>query len=243
MVHEVTLPAAVLAGLISFLSPCVLPLVPPYLCFLAGTTLEQLADQGEKVARRDAIIVALFFVLGFSTVFIALGAAAFGFRTLVGPYLYWLGFAAGAFLIVMGLHFLDVFRIGIFYREARLQVSRAPGTLSAYVMGLAFAFGWTPCIGPILVAILALAASETTLWKGAALLAAYSCGLGIPFVLAAWAMAPFVRFMKRFRAHFHAVERAVGACLILLGLGFLSGGMQNASNWLLATFPSLAQLG
>lgn len=241
--QDITFPAAALAGLLSFLSPCVLPLVPPYLCFLAGTTLEDLTERGEAEARKDAVLAGLLFVFGFSTVFTALGAAAFGFQALVGPYLYWLGFAAGAFLIVAGLHFLGLFRIALLYREARIQAAHAPGLWSAYLMGLTFAFGWAPCIGPILVGILSLAASESTAWHGAALLGVYSLGLGVPFLLAACAMGPFVAFLKRFRAHFGMLEKVVGGLLIATGIAFLTGGMQSMSQWLLQTFPALSTLG
>jgi cytochrome c-type biogenesis protein len=150
---------------------------------------------------------------------------------------------AGLAIIVMGLHFLGVFRIALLYREARLQVNRKVGLWGAYVMGLAFAFGWTPCIGPVLAAVLAVAGAEGSVARGAGLLAAYSLGLGIPFVLAAFAMGPFVALMKRVRSRFVWVERSMGALLVLTGVAFLSGWLQNASFWLLETFPALGRLG
>lgn len=243
MASDVTLTAAAAAGLLSFLSPCVLPLVPPYLTFIAGTTIEELAEEGEATAKRDVMIAAVLFVLGFSTVFIALGATASVFGQVIRQHLELLSALAGAAIILMGLHFLGVFRIAFLYREARVQVEKPVGLWGAYVMGLAFAFGWTPCIGPILAAILTVAGSEETVSKGAGLLAVYSAGLGLPFLLAALAMEPFVRFLKRFRAHFVTVERVVGALLVLTGIAFFTGGMQSASNWLLNTFPGLANLG
>jgi cytochrome c-type biogenesis protein len=243
MATDVTLTAAAAAGLLSFLSPCVLPLVPPYLTFIAGTTIEELAEEGEATAKRDVMIAAVLFVMGFSTVFIALGATASVFGQFIREHLELLSALAGGAIVLMGLHFLGVFRIAFLYREARVSVEKPVGLWGAYVMGLAFAFGWTPCIGPILAAILAVASSEDTVAKGAGLLAVYSAGLGLPFLLAALAMEPFVRFLKRFKAHFATVERVVGVLLVLTGIAFFTGGMQSASNWLLNTFPALATLG
>ncbi len=239
---DVTLPSAAFAGLLSFLSPCVLPLVPPYLCFLAGTTIEELAVEAPAAARRDSFLAGLLFVAGFSTVFVTLGATASAFGALVRQYQTMLGYLAGAAIIIMGLHFLGLFRIGLLYREARVQVQK-PGLASAYFMGLAFAFGWTPCIGPILAAILAVASSEATVTSGAILLGAYSLGLGIPFIIAALMMGPFVRFLQRFKRHLGTVEKLVGGLLVLTGLAFLTGGIQSASFFLLETFPGLAKLG
>ncbi len=243
MATDVTLPAAALAGLLSFLSPCVLPLVPPYLTFIAGTTIEDLAAEGEKRAQRDVTFAALLFVAGFSTVFVALGATASAFGQVIRQYIDVLSLAAGVAIIAMGLHFLGVWRFAFLYREARVQVEKPVGLWGAYVMGLAFAFGWTPCIGPILAAILAVASSEDTVLKGAGLLAVYSAGLGVPFLGAALAIEPFFRFIKRFRGHFGTVEKVVGVLLVLTGIGFMSGMMQTASFWLLETFPALAKLG
>jgi len=242
MAPDVSLPAAALAGLLSFLSPCVLPLAPPYLAYIAGTTIEELGG-GEARARRDVLIAAVLFVLGFATVFVTLGATASVFGQVVRAHVQALSAIAGLAIILMGLHFLGAFRIGLLYREARMSVEKPVGVWGAYVMGLAFAFGWTPCIGPILAAILAVAGAEQTVAKGAALLAAYSAGLGVPFLLAALAMEPFIGFMKRFRRHFGMVERVVGVALVVTGIGFLTGGMQTISFWLLETFPALASLG
>ena len=240
---DVSLPAATAAGLISFLSPCVLPLVPPYLCYLAGTTLEDLQADGTARARRDALLASLLFVAGFTTVFVALGATASALGTLVRQFSTVLSVLSGLAIIVMGLHFIGLFRLGLLYREARVEVQRPPGLWSAYVMGLAFAFGWTPCIGPILAAILAVAGAEATVAHGAGLLLFYSAGLGIPFIAAALAVGAFMRFFKRFRSHFHTVERVAGVALVVTGVAFLTGGMQTMSFWLIETFPGLASLG
>jgi cytochrome c-type biogenesis protein len=243
MASDITLSAAAAAGLLSFLSPCVLPLVPPYLTFIAGTTVEELSGAGERRARRDVALAGLLFVLGFSTVFVALGATASVFGQVIREYIDLLSYAAGLAIVAMGLHFLGVWRVGLLYREARVQVEKPVGVWGAYVMGLAFAFGWTPCIGPILAAILAVAGSEDTALKGAGLLAVYSAGLGLPFLGAALAIEPFFRFIKRFSRHFGKVEKVVGVLLVLTGVAFLTGGMQTMSFWLLETFPALARLG
>jgi cytochrome c-type biogenesis protein len=240
---DVSLPAALLGGLISFLSPCVLPLVPPYLSFLAGTTFDRLQAGDDRSVRRRAVLAALLFVAGFTTVFVLLGATASALGQVVRQYLTVLSTVAGLAIIAMGLHFLGVFRIGLLYREARFQVPRPVGLWGAYLMGLAFAFGWTPCIGPILAAILAVAGSETSVAKGAVLLGVYSAGLGLPFLLAAFAMKPFAAFMKRIRGHFALVERTMGALLVLTGVAFLAGWLTDASFWLLETFPALGRLG
>jgi len=229
-------------GLISFLSPCVLPLVPPYLSFLAGTTFDRL-NAGDGAVRQRAVLAALLFVAGFSTVFVLLGATASALGQAVRQYLDVLSTIAGLAIIVMGLHFLGILRIGLLYREARFNVDKPVGLWGAYVMGLAFAFGWTPCIGPVLAAILTIAGSEASVARGAFLLAAYSAGLGIPFLLAAFAMKPFVALLKRMRSRFSAVEKTMGILLVLTGIAFLTGWITTASFWLLETFPALATLG
>jgi len=240
---EVSIPAAVLGGLISFLSPCVLPLVPPYLSYLAGTTLDELQAGDDWAVRRRALLTALLFVAGFSTVFVLLGATASVLGQVLRQHLELLSTVAGVVIIIMGLHLLGLFRIGLLYREARVEVGRSASVWGAYLMGLAFAFGWTPCIGPILAAILALAGSETSVARGALLLGAYSAGLGIPFVLAALAMKPFVAFLKRVRSRFGMIEKAMGAFLVLTGIAFLFGWITSASFWLLEAFPVLGRFG
>ena len=244
MHHDVTLLGALLAGLVSFLSPCVLPLVPPYLVYLAGTSLERLAGaEPEPHARGDTALAALLFVCGFSTVFVALGASASVIGAVIRAYSAELSIIAGVVIIVMGLHFLGILRIDLLLRQKRMEMMKPVGLWGAYVMGLAFAFGWTPCIGPILAAILAVAASEQTVAKGAGLLAVYSLGLGIPFMLAAFAVEPFAAFLTRFRRHLAMVERVMGGLLVLTGIAFLTGFVSQASFWLLELFPSLGSIG
>lgn len=244
MASEVSILAALVAGIISFLSPCVLPLVPPYLVYLTGATIEHVATgEPRRASRRAVMIAALMFVLGFSTVFVALGASASIVGSLIRTWSAELSIVAGIIIIIMGLHFLGITRIGLLMREGRLGMSKPVGFWGAYVMGLAFAFGWTPCIGPILAAILAVAASEATVTKGAGLLAVYSAGLGIPFLIAAFAVERFSALFQRFRGQLLNVERAMGALMILTGIAFLTGAVTHVSIWMLETFPALAKFG
>jgi cytochrome c-type biogenesis protein len=244
MAADVTVFAALLAGLVSFLSPCVLPLVPPYLVYLAGASLERLADaEPAPRVRRDTVLAAVLFVAGFSTVFVALGASASVIGAMLRFYSYELSIVAGIAIIVMGMHFLGLTPISFLNRQARLDAPKPVGLWGAYVMGLAFALGWTPCIGPILAAILAVAASQATVAKGAGLLAVYSLGLGLPFIIAAFAIEPFAAFLARFRTHLAYVERVMGGLLVLTGIAFLAGFFTQLNIWLLETFPALQTIG
>jgi cytochrome c-type biogenesis protein len=244
MITDVSIPAAFVAGIISFLSPCVLPLVPPYLIYLTGATIEHVAsDEPPQASRRAVMLSALMFVLGFSTVFVMLGASASLIGGLIRAWSAQLSIVAGVVIILMGLHFLGLTRIGFLMREGRLPIPKPVGLWGAYVMGLAFAFGWTPCIGPILAAILSVAASEATVVKGAGLLAVYSAGLGIPFLIAALMIEQFSAVLARMRRHLATVERVMGVLMILVGIGFLTGAVSNASIWLLETFPALQNIG
>jgi cytochrome c-type biogenesis protein len=242
---DVSYLAALLAGVLSFLSPCVLPLVPPYLCYLAGTTVEEMREEGfgAPAARRDVMLASASFVAGFSTVFVLLGATASALGQVLREQMWLLSWAAGITIILMGLHFLGVFRLSLLYREKRMEVAAPAGAGGAYLMGLAFAFGWTPCIGPILAAILAVAGSSDTVYRGMSLLAVYSLGLGIPFLLAALGIERFMTKMASVKAHFRKIELAMGGLLVVTGVAFLTGGMERSAFWLLETFPALARLG
>ncbi|MDG1183509.1 MAG: cytochrome c biogenesis protein CcdA [Tateyamaria sp.] len=233
---------ALIAGIISFLSPCVLPIVPPYLAYLSGMTVGELSDS--RSARNRATVAALFFVLGLSTVFIFLGfaASAFGSFFLQNQILF--SQVSGAVIIVFGLHFLGVFRIGLLDREVRIDAGDKGGSsFGAYVLGLAFAFGWTPCIGPQLGAILTLAASEASVTRGTFLLAVYAFGLGIPFLLAAMFMSRALTVMNRLKRHLGLIEKLMGGLLVVVGAAMLLGLFTRFSFWLLERFPSLATLG
>lgn len=248
MQFEISYFGALFAGLISFLSPCVLPLVPPYLCYLAGTSLDQLTSEDEADApagvSRRVFIASIVFVLGFATVFIALGAGASAIGKLVSEHIDILSKIGGVIIIIFGLHFLGLFKIGFLMREARYQGQISQVSLiGAYLMGLAFAFGWTPCVGPVLAAILFIAASKDTIVYGVTLLALYSAGLGVPFILAALMVKPFLRFMQRFRRHLGTVEKVMGGLLVLTGLAFLFGAMSQMSYWMLELFPVLGKIG
>ncbi len=246
MLMDVTIFTALFAGVISFLSPCVLPLVPPYLGYLGGTTIDQLTEETEGINRAYLRVIAasLFFILGFTTIFVGLGAVASAFGQLIAQYKNTMAVVAGVFILIFGLHFLGILRIPFLYYQARYEVQTATaGFLGAYLMGLAFAFGWTPCVGPVLAVILTFAASEATLVKGMGLLLVYSLGLGIPFLLAAVAIRPFMSFMQRFRKHLGVVEKVMGVLLVITGLLFITGTMTTLSFWLLEMFPVLGTIG
>ena len=233
---------ALVAGVISFLSPCVLPIVPPYLAYMSGVSLGDMQDRG--AGRRKASVAALFFVLGLSTVFLFLGftASAFGAFFLQNQELF--ARISGVVVIIFGLHFLNIFRIPFLDREARIDAGNSGGSaFGAYVLGLAFAFGWTPCIGPQLGAILSLAASEASVTRGTVLLGVYAAGLGIPFLLAAMFIGQSMAVMTRLKRHMALIEKVMGGLLILVGLALVTGAFTTFSWWLLETFPSLATLG
>ncbi len=232
---------ALLAGLLSFLSPCVLPIVPPSLAFIAGVSFEELESR-EGAKSWGVFRSAAAFVLGFATIFVLLGAAASAIGQLLQEYHRQLAWVAGGLIILLGLHFLGIFRIALLYREARVETARRPvGFFGAYVVGLAFAFGWTPCVGPVLTTILAIAGAQDTALKGALLLLFYALGIGLPFLLAALFIQPFMGFMRKFRRHLGIMEKVIGGFLVLTGVLILTGGMNEIGFWLLETFPSLAK--
>lgn len=232
---------ALTAGILSFLSPCVLPIVPPYLAYMGGISMGEMRQGG---ARRRVWLPALFFVLGLSTVFLFLGFTASVFGQFFLEYQDVMSKVSGIVVILLGLHFLGVFRIGFLDREARLDAGdRGGSAMGAYVLGLAFAFGWTPCIGPQLGAILSLAASEASITRGTALLGVYALGLGLPFVLAALFIERAMGVMTRLKRHMKTIERAMGVLLVIVGLALMTGAFTDFSFYLLETFPALGQLG
>lgn len=243
MGFDVTYAGALLAGLLSFASPCVLPLVLPYLSFLGGVTLDQLTERDDAVMRR-VLIAAIAFVLGFTTVFVMLGAAASSLSQVLIANGDWLSRAAGVVIVAFGLHFLGLFRLSFLDREARLHVERRPtGPIAAYVVGLAFAFGWTPCVGPVLASILTLAAGQDDALQGAGLLAVYSLGIGLPFLVTALFAGRFLALMRRYRSTAHRVEQAMGALLVLMGGLLVAGSFDEIGYALLRLFPALGRIG
>ena len=242
LIDAAFLPAAtvaILAGILSFLSPCVLPVVPPYLAYMTGITVG-----GLKTGERSAVPAALMFVLGLSTVFLVMGFAASAFGRMFLEYQIWLARIGGVMVIIMGLHFLHVFRIPLLDQEARLDTGDQGGSaLGAYVLGLAFAFGWTPCIGPLLGAILTMAASEGAIGRGTGLLAVYALGLGIPFLLSAIFVNRAIGLMNRIKPYLKTIERVMGGLLVVVGILLVSGRMADLSYWMLEAFPALGRLG
>jgi cytochrome c-type biogenesis protein len=241
MSDQVTLIAAFAAGFLSFISPCVLPLIPGYVSFVSGVSLEEMRGgaTAPSASRRQVLITSLFFVLGFSLVFIALGATASAVGKFLLVRLPILAKIAGALLIILGLHMMGVFRIPFLETEKRVQSDRKPaGPLGAIVVGIAFAFGWTPCIGPILSGILTLAASKETVWDGVQLLTVYSAGLGIPFLLTSVAINQFFAASKRIRKHYHAIEVVSGALLIAIGLLIFTGRLSIIVQYLTPYLPT-----
>ena len=219
---DVSVFGAVVAGLLSFLSPCILPIVPFYLSYLAGVGMNQIqADaQIDRSVRIRAVLAACFFAAGVITIFMGLGAVATTFGQAVREYFDILRWIAAAIIIAMGLHFLGVIRIGILYRQLRADGGDASNVslLGAYVIGLAFAFGWTPCVGPVLAAILFTATGAETATRGMMLLLTYGLGMTLPFVVAAAFIGPFLRWAARFRRHLGTVEKVMGVLLIVFGI-------------------------
>ncbi len=236
---DVSLGAAFLAGIVSFLAPCVLPLVPGYLAWLAGISLDEAGR-----ARLRVLASAALFVLGFSTVFVVLGATASFAGRLLNEHMAALSVVAGVVIVLFGLHQLGLFRFSLLDREARMAVPvRPPGLAGAYLVGLAFGFGWTPCAGPVLSVILMLAGAEASMLRGSMLLAAYSAGLGLPFLAAAFFAGAFRRFIQRFRQHMPLLDKAMGLVLVLTGLLFITGTINRIGFCLYEKLPWLGSIG
>jgi cytochrome c-type biogenesis protein len=248
MEENVTLLAAFGAGLLSFISPCVLPLIPGYLSYISGMSLDEMRGTGAGVAavavaappdaRRRVILASLAFILGFSIVFVSLGASASAIGRFMMARLDILGKIAGAIIIVFGLHTMGVLRIEWLYQEKRVQTSKRPaGFLGATLVGIAFAFGWTPCIGPILAGILAVAATQETVGSGVRLLSAYSLGLAVPFFGSALAINHFFAAFAKIRRHYHKIELVSGALLIAIGVLIFTNRFTILAQWLTPYLP------
>lgn len=243
---DITYAGAAFAGLLSFLSPCILPIVPFYLSYLAGVSMNQISADAEidKKTRMRAVLAACFFAAGVITIFMGLGAAATTFGQAVREYFDILRWIAAAIIIAMGLHFLGVIKIGILYRQLRADAGATSNVslAGAYVIGLAFAFGWTPCVGPVLAAILFTAAGSDTAAHGASLLFVYGVGMTAPFILAALFIGPFMRWMSGFRKHLGLVEKIMGAFLIIFGLLIATNSMNYIAQWMLEIGPDIGVL-
>ena len=252
MEENVSLLAAFGAGLLSFISPCVLPLIPGYLSYISGLSLDEMRGApmvtgGGTVAvarpvgaRRQVVLSSLAFIVGFSIVFISLGAAASALGQFLARQQALFNRIAGAVIIIFGLHTMGVLRIEWLYQEKRVQTSRKPaGFFGAGVVGIAFAFGWTPCIGPILAGILALAGSQDTVGQGVRLLAVYSMGLGVPFLATALMIDRFFSAMGRIRRHYHTIELVSGALLIAIGVLIFTNRFTVIARWLTPYLPVL----
>jgi len=245
MEQNVTYLAALFAGILSFISPCVLPLVPGYISFISGVSIEDLRDEAKRsTASRKIFFSAFIFVLGFSTVFVLLGATATTIGNFLITNLALLSQIAGVILIIFGLHVVGLMRIPFLNYEARFQNSAKPTTLlGTFTVGLAFGFGWTPCIGPILGAILAIAGSQESVTQGILLLAVYSLGLGLPFLLTAAATAKLLQTMNRIKKHFRTVELVSGGFLIVVGVLMIFNMFTVLNGVLARWFPWLAKIG
>ncbi|MEP1521431.1 cytochrome c biogenesis protein CcdA [Ascidiaceihabitans sp.] len=243
---DITFAGAAFAGLLSFLSPCILPIVPFYLSYLAGVGMNQISADAEidSKTRGRAVLAACFFAAGVITIFMGLGAAATVFGQVVRDYFDILRWVAAAIIIAMGLHFLSVLRIGILYRQLRADTggTSSVSLAGAYVIGLAFAFGWTPCVGPVLAAILFTAAGADTASHGALLLFVYGLGMTAPFVLAALFIGPFMRWMSGFRRHLGLIEKIMGVLLIVFGLLIATNSMNIIAQWMLEVGPDIGVL-
>ncbi|WP_159975513.1 cytochrome c biogenesis CcdA family protein [Roseobacter cerasinus] len=244
---DVTFLGALLAGLLSFLSPCVLPMVPFYLSYLAGVGMNQITAEAEipRGVRSRAVLSACCFALGVITVFVGLGATATVFGGLVREYFDVLRWFAAGLIIAMGLHFLGLIRIGVLHRQFRADVGATShvGLIGAYVIGLAFAFGWTPCVGPVLAAILFTAAAQEAARQGGLLLFTYGAGMTLPFVAAALFIGPFMAWMARFRRHLGLVEKLMGGLLLLFGGLIATNSINLIAQWMLEHIPWFSTIG
>jgi cytochrome c-type biogenesis protein len=243
--ENIGLLTAFLFGLLSFISPCVLPIVPGYLSFISGVTFEEMsAETSQKSVRNRILLNSIFFILGFSAVFIALGASA----TVVGQFLHEkiniISKVAGVLIVVLGLHMIGVFKIPFLNYEKRIHSNKKPlGFVGSFLVGLAFAFGWTPCIGPILAGILSIAAEQSTIGKGILLLTFYSAGLGIPFLLTGMSVSAFYKVFNKFKRHLHKVEVTSGVLLVVIGILIFTNYLTILSGYLSRWFPFLTNLG
>jgi len=243
---DISMVAAFVGGVISFISPCVLPLVPAYIAFTSGVSIDEMRNSKDrKKVLKKTVASSLTFIFGFSLVFILLGATATALGQLVASKINALSKVAGVVVIILGLHLLGLFKLSFLDYERKFHVTggKKPSLLSSFLIGLAFAFGWTPCIGPILGTILFLAGGQDTLWKGIALLSVYSAGLGLPFLLTAIGTSAFMDFFNKIKRYFRLVEMLSGVFLILVGFLIFTNQFTLLASKLAEWFPWLLKLG
>ena len=241
--EEISYFYVLLAGLLSFLSPCVLPIVPGYLCFIAGTSLDKALDNQETL-RSNTLKYSISFVFGFSSIFVLMGASATYLSSLLYEYFDYLRIIGGIIIIIFGIHFTQIIQFSFLNSDSRIQIKNyKPGLVGSFIVGLSFAFGWTPCIGPILGSVLSVAASSETISEGTFLLILYSAGLGIPFILAAYGIGTFLKFLSRIRKHIRTIEIFTGLLLILFGILILTNRIQELAFFFIKYFPFLTQIG
>lgn len=237
---------AAIAGLLSFFTPCVLPMVPFYLSYMAGVSMQELRDDGglPDGAQQRLFLSSVFFALGVTTIFVLLGMGATAAGQAFAQWRDVLSYVAAAILLIFGLHFLGILRIGLLYREARLESSMAPSTIvGAYLMGLAFGFGWTPCVGPALASILMVASGMGDIWRGGLLLLVYGLAMTAPFVVAALFARPFLGWVQRNRHYLVYAEKVMGAMLILFAVLIATNSVNLIAQWMIETFPAFSNLG
>nr|WP_274705703.1 cytochrome c biogenesis protein CcdA [Salipiger pentaromativorans] len=242
---EISFAGAALAGLLSFFTPCILPMVPFYLCYMAGISMTELRDDSGLApgAQKRLVLSAVFFAAGVTTIFVLLGMGATAVGQAFADWKQPLSYVAAAVLLIFGLHFLGVIRVPLLYREARMESKAEPtSVLGAYVMGLAFGFGWTPCVGPALASILMIASGMGDLSRGGLLLFVYGVGMTAPFVLAALFSGPFLRWTARHRSKLQYVEKVMGAMLILFAVLIATDSVNIIAQWMIETFPSWSSL-
>jgi cytochrome c-type biogenesis protein len=246
MMLDISFLGAALAGLLSFFTPCVLPMVPFYLCYMAGISMQELCDDEglPEGAQSRLVLSSVFFALGVTTIFVLLGMGATAVGQTFGQWRETLSYVAAAVLMLFGLHFLGIMRIPLLYREAKIESSAAPSTVfGAYVMGLAFGFGWTPCVGPALASILMVASGMGDIWRGGLLLFVYGLAMTAPFIVAALFARPFLGWMQRNRKYLGHVEKVMGAMLVIFAILIATNSVNRIAQWMIETFPSFTNFG
>ncbi len=246
MLMDISLWSAFVGGIVVFFSPCILPIVPFYLSYMAGVGMNQITGDGELApgARMRLIAAAVMFSLGMMTVFTILGAGAFAVSTLFKQNMDWFSYVAAGIVLIMGLHFLGVFRIGFLDRQFQMNAGDTANmtVLSSYFVGLAFMAGWTPCVGGVLTGVFMMASTDETAWQGLLMVVVFGAGVVLPFIIAALFTAPFMKFAGRFRQHLGKMEKVMGALLILFAILILTGSVNEIANWMLEAFPSFQSI-